>query len=111
QLIAPAGSYDITISGYTCGSPTPALSMRARWWDHDMTEPLPEEVSGQNPFSNGSVLAASAVADCSQTMSVQSEELKPNRLYFMVQSEGLRTTLPGERLNLRNDFKITVTRK
>jgi hypothetical protein len=31
---------------------------------------------------------------------------------LMVKSEGqLRTTLPGERPNLRNGFKITITRK
>lgn len=111
QLVAPAGSYDITISGYPCSASTTPLTMRVRWWDHDMTEPLPAEVAGQDPFVNGTMLASSAEAGCSQTVTVQSEALKPNRIYLTVKSEyPARTTLPDERPNLGNEFRITVTR-
>lgn len=76
-----------------------------------MTEPLPAEVAGQDPFVNGTMLASSAVTGCSQTVTVQSEAQKPNRIYLTVKSEyPARTDLPTDRPNLGNEFRITVTR-
>lgn len=93
------------------GASTTPLSMQVRWWGHDTTEPFPAEVPGQDPFVSGTMLAQSAVAGCSQTVTVQSEALKPNRICLTVKSEyPARTTLPDERPNLGNEFRITVTR-
>jgi hypothetical protein len=112
QLIAQAGTYNVTVSGYPCGQTFTPLAIWAYSWDHDMTEPLPVELAGQNPFENSGQLqyaSGSSNVGCSAQFTLTAQD-QPNRLYLRLKAEALRGSINNE-ADINHAFNIRVVRQ
>lgn len=113
QILVQAGVYEVTVSGYPCGQTITPLAIWAYYWDHDMTEPLPVEVTGQNPFENsGQLLYASGSTNvgCAAQFTLTAPGTRPNRLYLRVKAEALRGSINNES-DINVDYNIRVVRQ